>query len=144
MIRKYFKKLSVIFVGGVFILSSFAIFSSISTISISYAKEKTAAVGKDKIKAILLGQEKWIGQLDYSRGGSYLNEYVFEKRGKKMIVKIQSTSNKDHCKRKVKINSDGFRMSGCMLGLADMFYDPKDPIYPFKTKGDNLEYGFKA
>lgn len=142
MIKRYSKRLSVIFIGVVFILSCFAIFSSIPTITHSYAQEKTA-VDKDKVKAILLEQEKWIGEIDHPTYGPAEGDYVFEDRGKKMIVKIHSPSYKITCERKIKIKSNGFKMTGCNVGIAFMFYDPNDPIYPFKTKGDNLEYDLK-
>ena len=40
---------------------------------------------------------------------------------------------KNNCTRKVKLFSGGFRLPGCTLGSADLYYDPDDPVYPFKT-----------
>lgn len=121
-----------VFIGFIHILLSILVLSSISTVSSSYAQEKKAVVGRDKIKAILLGQEKWIGEVELM-GGRFLNDYVFEDHGKKMTV-IINADKKNHCKQKVQIFSSGFRMAGCTLGIADLYYDPDDPVYPFKTK----------
>ena len=143
MKKRNFNKVLVIFIGVIFTFTSILFISSMYSISNSYAQEKTANIGADKIKAILLGQKKWIGEFHHERKGSNMVDYVFEDRGKKMIVKIDNPSREIHCKRKVKINSDNFRMVGCYVGIAELFYDPYDPIYPFKTKGDNLEYSLK-
>ena len=143
MKKRNFKKLSAIFIGVIFTFISIVFLSSMYTTSNSYAQEKSPNIGADKIKAILLNQEGWIGELNHGTKGSNLVNYVFEDHGKKMIVKIDNPSREIHCKRKVKINSDNFRMVGCYVGIAELFYDPYDPIYPFKTKGDNLEYSLK-
>ncbi len=55
MKKRNFNKLLVIFVGVIFTLSYI-------TISNSYAQEKTVNIGADKIKAILLKQNGWIGE----------------------------------------------------------------------------------
>ena len=118
--------------------------SSMYTISNSYAQEKTVNIGADKIKAILLKQNGWIGEWNCKKWVSQtLTDLVFEDRGKKIIVKIHNISYEKRCERKVKINSDGFRMSGCYVGIVDLFYDPNDNRYPFKTKGDTLECDLK-
>jgi hypothetical protein len=133
--KKNLKKSLIVFAGITFILTSIVILSSIYTVSNSYAQEKTA-IGKDKIKSILLNQEGWIGELNHGTYGLNLINYVFEDRGKKIIVEIYIPDDKDGCKRKVKITSDGFRMPGCYIGIAELFYDPNDHRYPFKTKAE--------
>ncbi|MCP3872746.1 MAG: hypothetical protein GY699_06265 [Desulfobacteraceae bacterium] len=143
MIKGRLTKLFVIFVGIIFYLPSIVIFSSMYTISNSYAQEKTVAIGADKIKAILLRPEGWIGEWHCASDDVLVN-LVFEERGKKIVVKIHNPYDDISCKRKVKINSDGFRMSGCYAGIVDLFYDPNDNMYPFKTKGDNLECDLKV
>ncbi len=97
---------------------------------------------EDKIKTILLEQKEWIGEIN-SKWGPCLHDYVFEDRGEKIIVKIHCPQLNQSCKQKIKIKSAGFRMTGCSLGTADLFYDPNDPVFQFKTKGDNLEYDLK-
>lgn len=129
---KIFTMLTAVFIGFVIIMYNVAM-----------AGNKGTDIGADKIKAILLGQKKWIGEVNHGIYGPAVGDYVFEDRGKKVIVKIHAPSYKITCERKVKINSAGFRMTGCNIGIADMFYDPSDSVYPFKTKGNNLEYDFK-
>jgi len=143
MKKRNFNKLLVIFIGVIFTFTSILFLSSMYTISNSYAQEKTVNIGADKIKAILLKQNGWIGEWHCSTGRQVVTDFVFEDRGKKIVVKIHNDALQDSCKRKVKINSDGFRMSGCYAGLVDLFYDPNDNRYPFKTKGDNLECDLK-
>ena len=124
------------------LISFILILSSMSTISNAYAQEKTADIGADKIKAILLEQKIWIGEIQ-SIWGPCLHDYEFEDRGKKMIVKIDCPGRNISCKEKVKIKSAGFRITDCNAGIVDLFYDPNDPVYKFKTKDDNLAYDSK-
>ena len=135
MIKKhFFNKLLVIFVGIIFTLPCI-------TISNSYAQEKTATVGADKIKSILLRPDGWIGEWDCKGGWNELTDLVFEDRGKKIVVKINIPAMDCNCKRKVKITSDGFKMAGCYKGNVHLIFDPDDHMYPFK--GDNQTCIFK-
>ena len=143
MKKRNFNKVLVILIGVIFTFTSIVFLSSMYTISNSYAQEKSTKIGAGKIKAILLNQEGWIGELNHGTYGLNLINYVFEDRGKKIIVEIYTPDDKDGCKRKVKITSYGFRMTGCYIGIAELFYDPNDHRYPFKTKGNNLEYDLK-
>ncbi len=144
MKKRSFNKLLVIFIGVTFTFISILFLSSMYTISNSYAQEKTVNIGADKIKAILLKQNGWVGEWN-SKGWvqQWLTDFVFEDRKKKIIVKIHHIGPEYSCERPVKINSDGFRMTGCYAGIVDLFYDPNDNRYPFKTKGDNLESDLK-
>ncbi len=144
MDKMNFNKLLVILIGVTFTFISILLLSSMYTISNSYAQEKTVNIGADKIKAILLKQNGWVGEWNSKGWGQqWLTDFVFEDHRKKIIVKIHGIERENRCERKVKINSDGFRMSGCYAGIVDLFYDPNDNRYPFKTKGDNLECDLK-
>jgi len=144
MKKRNCNKLLVILIGVTFTFISILFLSSMYTITNSYAQEKTVNIGADKIKAILLKQNGWVGEWNSKGWGQqWLTDFVFEDRRKKIIVKIHGIEPENRCERKVKINSDGFRMSGCYAGIVDMFYDPNDNRYPFKTKGDNLECDLK-
>lgn len=131
MLKGHFKKLLVIFSG--------AIFFSVFMISNLYAQEKTTTVETDKIKSILLRQEGWTAEWHCSYWPfDTLNDLVFEKSGKKIVVKIHnsdSTYTYTSCKRKVKIKPNGFTMAGCNEGTIHLVFDPDDNRYPFK--GDN-------
>jgi hypothetical protein len=137
MMKEHFKKLLVIFVGVIFTLSYI-------TISNSYAQEKTVNIGADKIKAILLKQNGWIGEWNCGQGRwQALTNLIFEDHGKKIVVKIHDEAFTDSCKRKVTITSDGFKMASCYSGILQLIFDPNDNRYPFKTKGDNQECDLK-
>ena len=109
---------------------------------ISCSSESVDPAWEGKIKNILLEQKEWTGEMN-SKWGPCLHDYVFEDHGKNIIVKIRCSKLKESCEQKIKIKSAGFRMADCRLGIADLFYDPNDPVYQFKTKGDNLEYTLK-
>lgn len=97
---------------------------------------------EDKIKTMLLEQKEWIVESN-SKWGPCLHDYVFEDRGNKLIAKIHCTRTDQSCKTKVKIKSDGFRVTDCTVGIVDLTYDPNDPVYRFKTNEDNLEGSFR-
>jgi hypothetical protein len=144
MKKRNFNKLLVIFIGVIFTFTSILFLSSMYTISNSYAQEKTVNIGADKIKAMLLRPNGWIAEWNCGQGQYQgLSNLIFEDHGKKIVVKLHDEAFMDSCKRKVTITSDGFRMSGCYAGLVDLFYDPNDNRYPFKTKGDGLECDLK-
>ena len=143
MIKKYSNKFCVVFVGVICILFHIVFFPPTFTISNSYAQEKTADIGVDRIKALLFKQELWIGEWE-CWGLGILHEFIFEDRGKKIIVKINNPFDDGSCERDVKIKSDGFIMSACSMGITELFYDPNDDMYPFKTKGDNQECDLKV
>ena len=146
MKKTYSNKFFVVFIGVISILYIMIFFSS-TTISNAHAQKKTADIGVEKIKALLLEQDIWVGEWDckdkaWSVG--IVNDFVFEDRGNKIIVKIDSPFDEISCERDIKINSDGFKMSGCGIGITRLIYDPDDNIYPFKTKGTNQECELKV
>jgi len=136
--KRHLKKLLVIFVGIIFTLPCI-------TISNSYAQEKTATVGADKIKSILLGQKEW--EIEWSctsgstSGYAGLTDVIFEDHGKKIVAKMNNPDYRKKCKKKVTITSDGFKMYSCWDNDASMIFDPNDHRYPFK--GDNQACIFK-
>ena len=133
--KRHLEKLLIIFVGIIFTLPCI-------TISNSYAQEKTATVGADKIKAMLFRSNGWIAEWHCSTWpGDSLTDLLFEDRGKKIVVKIHDDAFQDSCKRKVTITSDGFKMDGCYSEIVHLIFDPNDHRYPFK--GDNQTCIFK-
>lgn len=129
------KKHLVTVAGVIVIFSCMTFFSSVVAISNSYAEEKTAVAGANKIKSILLTQKEWILEWSCNNGYAGLTDLVFEDRGKKIVVKINNRDYRIKCKRKVVITSDGFKMAGCRQDTTLLVFDPDDERYPFK--GDN-------
>jgi hypothetical protein len=125
----------VIFVGVIFTIPCI-------TISNSYAQEKTATVGADQIKAMLLRPNGWRAEWHCNNWQSLLN-LVFEDRGKKIVVKIHDEAFQDSCKRKVTITSDGFKMASCYSGIVHLIFDPNDQRYPFKADNQTCIVKFK-
>ena len=109
---------------------------------ISCSSESVDPAWEGKIKTILLEQKEWTGEY-HSKWGPCIHDYVFEDLGEKLIVKIHCTQRNAGCEQKVKIKSGGFRVTECIGGIGELFYDSNDPVYQFKTKGDNLEYTLK-
>jgi hypothetical protein len=109
---------------------------------ISCSSESVDPAWEGKIKNILLEQKEWTGEMN-SKWGPCLHDYVFEDRGDKIIAKIHCNRTTESCKQKIKINSDGFRVTDCTAGIVDFIYDPNDPVYRFTTKVDNMEFALK-
>lgn len=106
----------------------------------SFSAEGT---GPDKIKAMLILPNVWIGEW---RGFGYEGtaETTFEEREDKIIVMIHNELNPAHsCERPVTITSDGFKMDGCNDTDISLFFDPNDQEYPFKGESERFYYKFK-
>lgn len=146
MAKGHFNKLLVIFVGVIFILPCIVIFSSMFTISNSYAQEKTETGGADKIKALLLRPDGWIAQWHCSLGDR-VTDFIFETRDKNIVVKIHTVAwnvwNKN-CERNVTITSDVVKMDGCTTTDVSLTFDPNDHEYPFKGGNQDCYLKLKA
>lgn len=137
MKKRHFNKLLIVFVGVIFTFPCISMFSSVYTISDSYAQEKPATDGVDKIKAALLRPGGWIAQWRCSSDAE--TDFVFEARGENVVVKIHHAVFNQTCERNVTITSDAVKMDGCNEFAANMIltFDPNDHEYPFKGENQN-------
>jgi hypothetical protein len=144
MKKRHFNKLLIVFAGVIFTLPCIVMFSSVYIISDSYAQEKTATGGADKIKAALLRPGGWISQWRCDMGDT-VADLVFEARGENVVVKIHNALNQT-CERNVTITSDVVKMDGCNEPGANMTltFDPNDHEYPFKGGNKNCNLKLKA
>jgi hypothetical protein len=102
--------------------------------------------GPDTIKALLLRPAGW--KADWSLPGGYdkgEGEWIFEARGDKVVVKIQTFTRPTTCERDVTLTSDGVKFDGCRDLDITLRFDPNDLDYPFKGKSlSGTEYKGKA
>jgi hypothetical protein len=145
MKKRHFNKLLIVFVGVIFTLPCIVMFSSVYTISDSYAQEKTATGGADKIKAALLRPDGWIAQWRCNLGPSEA-DFVFEARGENVMVKMHNIAMNQTCERNVTITSDVVKMDGCNEAAANttLTFDPNDHEYPFKGGNKNCNLKLRA
>jgi len=132
----FINKLLVIFVGVIFTLPCI-------TISNSYAQEKTATVGADKIKDILLRPDGWIAEWDCNMG-TQETDLLFEVRGENVVVIIHNVAWNQTCERNVKITSDLVKMDGCNQSNIRMSFDPNNDVYPFIGGNQNCNLKLRA
>jgi hypothetical protein len=142
MMRRNSRKLLTIIIGLILSYGCISIFSSVNTISKSYAQEKTDTVGADKIKAILLRPGGWL--VEWRGNSSGVVDFVFEERGENIVVKINNAAWNQSCEREVNITSDVVKLDGCNETGISLFFDPNDQEYPFKGESQNVNYKLKA
>jgi hypothetical protein len=123
-------------------------FSSLHAIPAAYAQDQAGAGGLDKIKTMLFRPTGW--EVNYiGPSGTGQDEFIYEVRGEKVVVKIQNLYRSSgilrSCEREVMITSDTFKHDGCRDGGITLRFDPNDQDYPIKAKSSgNYEYKFKA
>ena len=111
MMRRNFRKPLTIIVGFILTFACISIFSSVDTISKAYAQEKTTTVGVDKIKTMLLRPGGWL--VEWRGNSAGVSDYIFEDRGEKVVVKINTAAWNMSCERDVTITSDVVKLDGC-------------------------------
>jgi len=141
MMRRNSRKLLTIIIGLILTFTCISIFSSVNTISKSYAQGKTTD-GADKIKAILLRPGGWL--VEWTGNSKGVGGFVFEERGENIVVKINNAAGNMTCERDVKITSDVVKLDGCRDRGISLFFDPNDQEYPFKGKSYLVSYKLKA
>lgn len=129
-------------IGLILTFACILIFSSVDTISKAYAQEKTATVGADKIKAILLRPDGWL--VEWRGNSQGVIDFVFEARGENVVVKIVNAAWNMTCERDVTITSDVVKLDGCYDTNISLFFDPNDQEYPFKGESLLVNYKLKA
>jgi hypothetical protein len=123
-------------------------FSSLHAIPTAYAQDQAGAGGLEKIKAMLFRPTGW--EVDHiGASGTGQDEFIYEARGEKVVVKIQnlyrSAGSLRSCEREVMITSDTIKHDGCRDVGITLRFDPNDQDYPIKAKSSgNYEYKFKA
>ena len=135
MIRRNTNTLLAIFFGVILIVFGGSIFSSVYTISNTYAQE-TATEGTDKIKAILLRPGGWI--VEWRGMSEGVVDFIFEARGENVVVKIHNAAMNMDCERNVTLSSDVVKLDACYDTNISLRFDPNDNEYPFKGKGKNV------
>ena len=141
--RRHSNKLLAIVAGVIFTLPCIVMFSSVYTISDSYAQGKAATGGADKIKAALLRPGGWAVEWR-SEMGKGLVDFVFEARGENVVVKIVNAAYSTTCERNVTITSDVVKLDGCFDTNISLTFDPDDHEYPFKGESQENYYKLKA
>jgi hypothetical protein len=111
------------------------------TISYAVAGGKTAAVGSDEIKALLLRPNGWL--VEWRGNSSGVIDFIFEERGENVVVKIHNAAWNQSCERDVIITSDVIKLDGCNEKGIQLYYDPNDKEYPFKGESPNVNYKLK-
>jgi hypothetical protein len=131
----FINKFLVIFVGIIFTLPCI-------TISNSYAQEKTAIGGQDKIKEMLLRPGGWL--VEWRGNSSGVIEFIFEDRSDNIVVKINNPAWDVKCERNVTISGDVVKLDGCNEKNISLNFDPNDNEYPFKGESPCCYYKLKA
>ena len=115
------------------IISCVLCFCVLQATSMAYAQDQTPAGGPGKIKAMLLRPTGWSD--DWSGHElSGKSELMFEARGEKIVVSIQTPLFSVSCERDVTITSDAVKYDGCTDPEQTLLFDPNDQDYPFKGR----------
>ncbi len=102
---------------------------------------KSADDGGEKIKAMLLRPGGWL--VEWRGNSQGVSEYMFEDRGEKVVVKINTPAVNMACERDVMITSDVVKFDACYDTNISLFFDPADQEYPFKGESQNVNYKLK-
>ncbi len=124
------------------ILCFILIYSSLCAMANAYAQEKTASVGADEIKAMLLRPEGWL--VEWRGASDGVSDYVFEARDEKIVVKIQTVAWNMSCERDVTITSEAIKFDACYDTGISLHFDLNDQKYPFKGESTKVNYKLKA
>jgi len=129
--------------GLILVVMMLAVILCGSVWSVAYAQQKTASVGVDEIKAMLLRSAGWLVEW---RGSTNIgvNDYIFEARGENIVVKINNPTYNMVCERIVTINSDDIKFDACWDTNITLRFDPDDQEYPFKGESQKVNYKLKV
>jgi predicted PurR-regulated permease PerM len=141
MTRRNHYRVLAISLSVILIVFGVSIFSSVYTISTTYAQETTTGV-TDKIKAILLRPGGWL--VEWRGNSQGVIDFLFEARGENIVVKINNAAWNVRCERDVTITSDVVKLDACSDKNITLHYDPNDNEYPFKGESQNVNYKLKA
>ena len=141
MTRRNHYRVLAISLSVILIVFGVSIFSSVYTISTTYAQETTTGV-TDKIKAILVRPGGWV--VEWRGNSSGVLDFTFEARGENIVVKINNPAWNQNCERDVTITSDVVEFDGCSAKNISLVYDPGDNEYPFKGESPCCYYKLKA
>jgi hypothetical protein len=117
---------------------AFVLFFSLSTLDYAIAGGKG---GADEMKALLLRPNGW--SVEWRGNSSGVIDFIFEERGKNVVVKIHNAAWNQSCERDVTITSDVIKLDGCNEKGIQLYYDPNDKKYPFKGESPNVNYKLK-
>ena len=98
--------------------------------------------GADEIKALLLRPGGWT--VEWRGASEGVSEYVFEDRGGKIIVKIETVAWNMSCEKDVTITAEAIRHDACYDTGITLHFDPNDKEYPFKGESQKVNYKLKA
>ena len=140
--KSHSKKLLAITVGVILTFPCVSLLCSVFTIPNAYAQENSTTVGAEKIKEMLLRPGGWL--VEWRGNSAGVSDYIFEDRGEKVVVKINTAAWNMSCERDVTITSDVVKLDGCNDTNISLFFDPNDQEYPFKGESPNVNYKLKA
>ena len=100
-----------------------------------------AGEGADQIKSMLIRPEGWLVKWRGASEGE--SDYVFEARGEKVVVKINTVAWNMSCERDVVITSEHVKFDACRDKNITLRFDPKDTEYPFKGESEKVDYKLK-
>lgn len=140
--KRHSMKILAITVGGIFVFPCVSILSSVFTMPNAYAQESSTTVGAEKIKEMLLRPGVWL--VEWRGNSAGVSEYIFEDRGEKVVVKINTAAWNMSCERDVTITADVVKLDACYDTNISLFFDPNDQEYPFKGESPNVNYKLKV
>ena len=119
--KRHSKKLLAIIVGVILAFPCVSVLCSVFTIPNVYAQENSTTVGAEKIKEMLLRPGGWL--VEWRGNSSGVNDFIFEDRGEKVVVKINNAAWKMSCERDVTITADVVKLDGCYDTNISLFFD---------------------
>jgi hypothetical protein len=118
------------------VIIALTLFFVLGAINFGFAEET------DKIKAMLLRPNGWL--VEWRGASEGVSDYIFEDRGKNIVVKINTAAWNMSCERNVTITSEAVKFDACYDKNISLHYDPNDNKYPFKGESPKVNYKLKA
>ena len=97
--------------------------------------------GADEIKAMLLRPGGWT--VEWRGASEGVSDYLFEDRGGKIVVKIETVAWNMSCEKDVTIESEAIKFDACYDTGVTLHFDPDDQEYPFKGESQKVNYKLK-